>query len=62
MLRLLKQILKDKETKLTAALILGIILLSLGIATIKFSPLGTVLIIAGSSLIYISVIALVFVV
>jgi CHASE2 domain-containing sensor protein len=55
--------LKNKEDFLVVLCVLGVLLLSLGIALIKtFPPFATNLIILGSFLFYISVVALVFVI
>jgi len=57
------KIFENKENALLIALIVGIILLSVGIAIIKVLPkFGTSLIIVGSSVIYFSIIILVFVI
>jgi hypothetical protein len=57
------KIFENKENALLIALIVGIILLSVGIAIIKIFPkFGTSLIIVGSSFIYFSIIILAFVV
>lgn len=52
---------KTKEDKLTVSLIVGILILSIGIGIIKLiPPLGSSLIILGSTVLYVSIIALVF--